>query len=141
MASQTAIALNGFIALALFLIILMELLRSRLVFLKQIRINEFKPDNSNLSLFMQRLARAHANCIEGLPIFGGLLLVALVAEQTAITDPLAYPLLAARFVQSSAHLASLSILAVNIRAAAFAIQMAIGAYLAIRLLAVLAGGG
>lgn len=27
---------------------------------------------------MQRLARAHANCIEGLPIFGGLMLVAVV---------------------------------------------------------------
>lgn len=139
MTSHTSIALTSFIALALFLIILMELLRSRLVILKQLPINEFKPDNSNLSPFMQRLARAHANCIEGLPIFGGLLLVALVTGQTAITDSLAYPLLAARLLQSSAHLASLSILAVNIRAAAFAIQMAIGAYWAIRLLAVLAG--
>jgi hypothetical protein len=39
---------------------------------------------------MQRLARAHANCIEGLPIFGGLLAVAIMTSRTGITDPLAF---------------------------------------------------
>nr|WP_244420846.1 MAPEG family protein [Mesorhizobium japonicum] len=38
---------------------------------------------------MQRLARAHANCIEGLPIFGGLLGVAIIISKTDVTDPLA----------------------------------------------------
>lgn len=137
MYSPTVIAITGFITWALLLVILMEILRSRLVLLKLIPINEFKPDNSNLSPFMQRLARAHANCIEGLPIFGGLLLVAIATGQTSITDPLAYLLLAARVVQSSVHLVSLSIMAVNIRAAAFAMQMVIGAYWAIRLLSAL----
>jgi uncharacterized MAPEG superfamily protein len=134
MHSSTAIALTGFIAWTLLLLILMETLRSRLVMLKAIRINEFKPDNSNLSLFMQRIARAHANCIEGLPIFGGLLLVAITTGQTAITDPMAYFLLAARILQSSVHLMSLSIMAVTFRAVFFAVQMAIGAYWVIRLL-------
>ncbi|AYC34136.1 MAPEG family protein [Pseudomonas cavernae] len=134
MTSATAIALIGFIAWALFLLVLMELLRGRLVVLKRIPANEFRPDNSNLSPFMQRLARAHANCVEGLPIFGGLLLVALVTGQSALTDPLAYPLLAARLLQSAVHLASQSILAVNLRFAFFAIQLAIAAYWAIRLL-------
>jgi hypothetical protein len=32
---------------------------------------------------MQRLARAHANCIEGLPIFGGLLAIAIMTLRTA----------------------------------------------------------
>ncbi|WP_439888793.1 MAPEG family protein [Pseudomonas sp. MBLB4123] len=139
MTSHTAVALTGLITWALFLLILMELLRARLVILKQIPANEFKPDNANLSPFMQRLARAHANCIEGLPIFGGLLLVALVTGQAAVTDSLAYPLLAARLMQSLAHLTSLSIVAVNIRFAAFVIQMIIAAYWAIRLLSGLAG--
>lgn len=139
MTSHTAIALTGFITLALVLIIVMELLRSRLVVLKQIPINAFRPDNANLSPFMQRLARAHANCIEGIPIFGGFLLVALVTGQTAVTDTLAYPLLAARLVQVSAHLLSLSILVVNIRAAAFAVQMVIGACWAVGLLTALIG--
>jgi uncharacterized MAPEG superfamily protein len=137
MYSPTAIALSGFITLALLLVIVMEILRSRLVVLKAIRINEFKPDNSNLSPFMQRLARAHANCIEGLPIFRGLLLVAIATGHASITDPLAFFLLAARVFQSSAHLISLSITVVTFRAAFFAIQMAIGAYWAFRLLSVL----
>ena len=134
MNNPTVIALTGFISLTLLLVILMEILRSRLVLIKAIPINEFKPDNSNLSPFMQRIARAHANCLEGLPIFGGLLLVAIVTGQTSVTDPLAYSLLAARVLQSSIHLASLSIVAVTIRATAFAIQMAIGAYWAMLLL-------
>jgi uncharacterized MAPEG superfamily protein len=137
MNSSTAVALSGFIAWTLLQVILMEILRSRLVVLKAIPINEFRPDNSNLSPFMQRIARAHANCIEGLPIFGGLLLVAIATGQTSITDPLAYLLLAARIAQSSVHLVSLSITAVTFRATFFAIQMGIGAYWAFRLLSAL----
>jgi uncharacterized MAPEG superfamily protein len=137
MSNNTAIALSGLIAWTLLLVILMEILRSRLVMLKAIRINEFRPDNSNLSLFMQRIARAHANCIEGLPIFGGLLLVAISTGQASITDPLAYFLLAARIMQSTVHLLSLSITAVTLRAAFFTIQMGIGAYWAVRLLSAL----
>ena len=120
--------LTALIAWALLLLILMEFLRGRLVASKAIASNEFKPDNSNLSPFMQRLARAHANCIEGLPIFGGLLVVALLTNRAGITDPLAPWLLAARLIQSTTHLASLSVLAVNIRFLAFAGQMAIAAY-------------
>jgi uncharacterized MAPEG superfamily protein len=84
---------------------------------------------------MQRLARAHANCIEGLPIFGGLMLVALVTGRAQVTDPLALWLLGARIVQSTIHLASLSNAAVTARFTAFAVQMGIGAYWAFRLLA------
>lgn len=139
MVSPTVIALTGFIAWALFLLILMEVLRSRLVIAKQLASNEFRPDNANLSPFMQRLARAHANCVENLPIFGGLLLVALVTGQTGVTDALAYVFLVARIAQSSAHLASLSVLAVNIRFLFFAIQLVIGAYWAVGLLLALLG--
>lgn len=134
MTSSTAIALTGFIGWTLVLLILMELLRGRLVVLKRIPANEFKPDNSNLSPFMQRLARAHANCVEGLPLFGGLLLLALATDLTSITDPLAYALLAARIAQSILHLSSLSVLAVNARFGCFAIQLAIAVYWVIQLL-------
>jgi uncharacterized MAPEG superfamily protein len=133
--SATLIALTGFIAWSLFLLILMESIRSRLVLVKAIPANGFRPDNANLSPFMQRLARAHANCLEGLPIFGGLMLVAVVSGRSAITDPTAYVFLGARVLQSSVHLTSLSVMAVNVRFAFFAVQMAIGAYWAVRLLA------
>lgn len=134
--NPTLTALAGFVAWSLFLLVLMEGIRSKLVLTKAVPPNGFNPDNSNLSPFMQRLARAHANCVEGLPIFGGLMLIAVVAGKSAVTDPLAYVFLAARIVQSVMHLSSLSALAVTLRFSAFAVQMAIGVYWAVRLVLV-----
>jgi len=82
---------------------------------------------------MQRLARAHANCLEGLPIFGGLMVVALLADESSVTDPLAYALVAARIVQSAIHMASTSSFAVSARFTAFAVQIAIAVYWAFKL--------
>ena len=126
--SNSALVLTLFIAWTLLLLIVMEVLRSHLVVTGRSRSNEFNPENSNLSPFMQRLARAHANCLEGLPVFGGLLVVALATGRTEVTDPLAPWLLGARIVQSSIHLASLSVAAVNARFAAFVVQVAIAIY-------------
>ena len=126
--SPTLHALLGFIAWTLFLLVLMEAIRSWLVVSGAVPANGFNPENSNLSPFMQRLARAHANGLEGLPIFGGLLLVAEVAGRSAVTDPLAYLLLGARVVQSLIHLASTSPTAVTARFTAFAVQMGIAVY-------------
>ena len=72
--NTTLTVLTGFIAWTLFLLVLMEIIRSKLVVTKAMPANGFQPDDTNLSPFMQRLARAHANCLEGLPIFGGLML-------------------------------------------------------------------
>ncbi len=132
--NPTLTALTGFVAWSLFLLMLMEVMRSRLVVTKVVPANGFTPDNANLSPFMQRLARAHANCVEGLPIFGGLLLIAFVAGKSSVTDSLAYLFLAARILQSFIHLSSLSPLAVTLRFSAFSVQMGIGMYWAICLL-------
>lgn len=121
-------ALLGFIAWTLFLLVLMEAIRSWLVLTGAVPANGFNPDNSNLSPFMQRLARAHANCVEGLPLFGGLMLLAVVAGRAAVTDPLAWVLLGARVLQSLIHLASTSPAAVTARFTAFGVQMAIAVY-------------
>ena len=134
--NPTLTTLTGFVAWSLFLLVLMEIIRSKLVITKAVKANGFNPENSNLSPFMQRLARAHANCIEGLPIFGGLMLIAVVASKTSITDPLAYIFLFARILQSVIHLISISALAVTFRFSAFAVQLGIGVYWAIRLLSV-----
>ncbi|MGB6054743.1 MAG: MAPEG family protein [Burkholderiaceae bacterium] len=120
--------MTALIAWTLLLLILMEALRARLVLSGRVAANAFAPDNAGLSPFMQRLARAHANCLEGLPIFGGLLVVALLTGKTGLTDPLAPWLLAARLAQSLIHLASTSVAAVNLRFAAFAVQLGIAAY-------------
>ena len=124
----SALVLTLFLAWTLLLLVVMEVLRSHLVITGRIRSNGITPDNAGLSPFMRRLARAHANCVESLPVFGGLLLVALVTNRTEVTDALAPWLLGARIVQSGIHLASTSATAVNARFAAFAVQMAIGIY-------------
>ena len=128
MNNVSASVLIGLTAWTLFLLILMETMRSRLILMKSVAANELKPDNANLSPFMQRLARAHANCVESLPVFSALLIVALLTNRAGVTNPLAPWLLGARLVQSCAHLASLSIPAVWIRFIAFAGQIAITVY-------------
>jgi hypothetical protein len=82
---------------------------------------------------MQRLARAHA-CIEGLPVFGGLMILAIILGKTAATDDLALWFLSARVAQSIIHLISISAAAVSARFAAFAVQMMIGIYRVIALI-------
>ena len=131
--SHTLLALLGFVSWALFLLVLMEVIRSKLVLTGKIAANAFNPQNSNLSPFMQRLTRAHANCIEGLPIFGGLMVIALVAGKSSVTDPWAAVLVAARIVQSTIHLSSTTSAAVTARFAAFAVQMVIAVYWVIKL--------
>jgi len=129
----TLLALTGFVSWSLALLVLMEVIRTTLVATKVLPANGFRPDNANLSPFMQRLARAHANCVEGLPVFGGLMVIAVVAGKSAVTDPLAYYFLAARILQSLIHLSSVSPTAVTLRFSAFLVQLAIGVYWAVRL--------
>jgi uncharacterized MAPEG superfamily protein len=126
--TNTIYALTGFIAWALLLLLLMEVIRTYLVMTGKVAANGFRPDNAGLSPFMQRLARAHANCVESLPIFGGLLAVAIMTSKTNITDSLAFWFLGARIVQSVFHLISTKSIFVSLRFAAFAVQMAIGIY-------------
>ncbi len=128
MQNASAFVLTTLIAWTMFLLILMEGLRVRFLVTRTVAANEFRPDNSNLPPFMQRLARAHANCIESFPIIGGLLVVALLTNRADVTDALAPWLLLARLLQSSIHLASTSVLAANLRFLAFAVQMAIAVY-------------
>lgn len=137
--NATLAALVGFILWTLLLLTVMGLARVRLVMTRQVPPNGFRPDNAGLSPFLQRLARAHMNCIEGLPVFGGLMLAALASGRTDITDPLALWLLAARVVQTTIHLASTSNRAVTWRFVAFLAQVLIALCWATQLLMHAAG--
>jgi len=128
MQNASASVLTALIAWTMFLLILMEGLRTRFLVTKTVAANEFRPDNSNLPPFMQRLARAHANCIESFPIIGGLLVVALLTNRADVTDALAPWLLLARLLQSSIHVFSTNMFASYLRFIAFVIQMAIAVY-------------
>ena len=135
MQSTSAFVLTAFIAWTLFLVILMELLRTRYLITGTVAANGFRPDNSNLPAYMQRLARAHANCVESFPIIGGLMVVALLTNRADVTDALAMWLLLARLVQSIIHTVSTNMIASWLRFIAYAIQMAIAVYWTCGLLA------
>ena len=138
--NETAIAVIGFAAWALLLLIFIEISRVMLVSQGKVRSNGFSPDNANLSPFLQRLARAHANCYENLPVFGSILLTALAMDLAEVTNSLAFVFLAARIAQSAIHLYSTSEMIVNVRFAFFLIQTIIGVYWAIQLLIALTAG-
>jgi uncharacterized MAPEG superfamily protein len=72
-----------------------------------------------------RLNRAHLNCLENLPIFATVVLVATVAGiRAAILDTLARTFLAARVGQTLAHVSSGGVVAVNVRFTFFVVQVA-----------------
>ena len=132
--STTLAALVAYAAWTLALLLVMELVRSKLVLAREVEASAFRPDNANLSPFMQRLARAHANCVENLPVVAALMLAAVASGHAEVTDPLAWWLFGARVVQSLLHVSSISNLAVTLRFGAFAVQVAIAISWAVRLL-------
>ncbi|HEX2485859.1 MAG TPA: MAPEG family protein [Myxococcota bacterium] len=88
-------------------------------------LNTFAPDGSDVGGLGQRLARAHLNCLELLPVVAAVILAAAVAGRSAVTDPLAMPLLYARLGQSVVHLISISVPMVLLRATLFVVQLGI----------------
>ncbi|MBD9499914.1 MAPEG family protein [Pseudomonas sp. BGr12] len=124
--SPSAFALLGLVAWTVLLVLLLVNQRGLLVMSGRMKVNVFAADGSNTpGTFGQRLVRAHANCVENVPLFCAVLLYAMGTQQTVITDPLAPALLVARIVQSVVHLLSTSALAVWVRFAAFLVQLII----------------
>jgi uncharacterized MAPEG superfamily protein len=74
------------------------------------------------------MTRAHLNSIECFPFIGGLLLLAIATDSTAITNGLALILLAARVLQSLIHIASVSNAAIFLRFVFFLVQFGICGY-------------
>ncbi|WP_339080055.1 MAPEG family protein [Pseudomonas sp. TMP9] len=127
--TATALALLGLVAWTLLLVFLLVNQRGMLVLSGKMAVNAFNPDGSNTpSAFGQRLVRAHANCLENLPLQAALLLYAIATAQTAITEPLALVLLGARVFQSAVHLLSTGPLFVWLRFAGLLAQLAILAW-------------
>jgi uncharacterized MAPEG superfamily protein len=72
----------------------------------------------------QRLIRAHANCVENLPVFGAVVLVGhLAGLSTGHFATLSTVYVAARVGQSVMHIASGRNLVVNVRFTFFAVQL------------------
>ena len=126
--NATIIALLGYIAWTLLLLVALAIYRTGLVMKQKKAANGFKADGSDSPPLGQRITRAQANCVESFAFIGGLLLLALASDSAVITNGLAYILLIARLGQSISHLISTSVLAVQVRFAFFLVQVAICIY-------------
>lgn len=124
MLSPTAVALLGFVAWTVALLMLLGVARTS-VSLRGKPANSFKPSGEDTPGFLQRLSRAHANCYENLPSAAAVLLYAIATEQMATTDAFALVFLGARFAQSTTHLLSTANPMVLIRFAFFLVQQTI----------------
>jgi uncharacterized MAPEG superfamily protein len=123
--TPTAVALLGYAAWAILLVVMLGGYRVSLVLAGKKSAAGFKPSGDDLEGFGQRLTRAHANCYENMAFAGAVLLYAIATNQTAITDGLAMAFLGARLLQSLTHLASTSRPAVLVRFGFFVVQIVI----------------
>lgn len=131
---STAFALTGYILWFLVLLAGITLHRSWLTIIGKRAANSFNTGGTDISDFSARLCRAHANCYESFPFIGGLLILALVSQSTDITHSLALVLLISRIAQSTIHVISTSVIAVQLRFFFFLIQLVICFYWAIQFL-------
>ncbi len=131
--SPSGLALVGYVAWTLLLLVWIVLLRTVLVLSGKRAANDFDPRGSDVSPFSGRLCRAHANCYENLPVFGALVLLAMATGNGDVTDPLARWVLVARVAQSIVHLISTSEIAVTIRVTFLLVQLGIEAYWIVQL--------
>jgi uncharacterized MAPEG superfamily protein len=90
------------------------------------KLNEFPADVPHGSARYRRAVRAHANCVENLPVFAAVVVAANAAGlQSAALDALAAVYLAARVLQTVTHVSlSETATAVAVRFAFFLAQIA-----------------
>lgn len=126
--NETSLALIVYIAWMIILLLTMISIRSYLVLSGKKSANGFSPSGDDVSAFIQRLSRVHANCYEHFPVFGGLMLLALALDLSQLTNPLAYTLIGLRLAQGVVHMISKSILFVYLRLALFLGQLGIALF-------------
>ncbi|MFT4994467.1 MAG: putative MAPEG superfamily protein [Paraglaciecola sp.] len=126
--NATILAVLGYLTWTLTLVVVIAIYRTQLVMRNEREPNGFKADGSDSPPFGQRLARAFGNCVESFAFVGGTMLLALATDASAITNGLAYLVLAARLGQSLIHIASTSVPAVQLRFAFFLVQVGICFY-------------
>lgn len=126
--TPTAVALLGFAAWTILMVLVLGFTRTGLVFAGKKKSNEFKATGEDLGAFGYRATRVHANCYENLPAAAAVMLYAIATSQTAITDPLAFIFIGLRVAQSSVHLLSTAQPMVLLRFALYIAQNAILLY-------------
>ena len=128
LANHTTIALIGYMALFIIILFVLAGLRTKLTLSGKKAANSFSPTGEDAGAFSLRLVRAHANMYEFFPVYGGVLLIAIASGHTEITNGLAMIFLGARVLQALVHIASTSIMAVQVRFFFFLVQVFIAVY-------------
>lgn len=123
---QQAIVCVIFFALwAVFLVLVIGGWRAAQVLTGAKKPNDFPSGTPHGGDRYWRLNRAHINTLENLPIFATVVIgLALLGLKTELFGQLAQLVLFARVLQSLIHISSGSVLAVNLRFAAYAVQLA-----------------
>jgi len=98
--------------------------RVLLVLKGEAKITEFSPGVPHGTDSYWRINRAHMNTLENLPIFGAVVLSGwAIGLETLLFNRLAVIVVCARVVQSVIHILSGSALAINLRFAAYGVQL------------------
>jgi uncharacterized MAPEG superfamily protein len=117
-------ALIGFVFWSVLLVIAIGTVRILQVITGKRRANEFNSGTQHGGDSYWRLNRAHLNCLENLPLFAAVVLVgAAIGAGSETMDMLARVFIGARVCQSLVHIASGSVMAVNIRFTFYLIQL------------------
>lgn len=99
--------------------------RWSLILTGKAELKSFPGDEPHGSPLYRRVVRAHANCIENLPVFAAIVLAEQAAGVHSTTlDVLSVGVVAARVGQTSAHLASGSNAAIAVRFTFLCVQLA-----------------
>lgn len=104
-------------------------------------IADFSPDGAGGADWYKRATRAHANCIENLPVYGAIVVAARAAGiDDPLLDTLACVLLAARVIQSLVHISFVQTnRAVSVRFSFFFVQFLCMAWMGIHIVIQVSG--
>lgn len=123
-----SIPVAALLAFAMWTIALLTLtigiVRWGLIFTGKAELKSFPGDQPHGSPFYRRATRAHANCIENLPVFGAIVFAAEASGAHSPTlDALSIAVVVARMCQTTAHLSSGSNTVIGIRFSFLMVQL------------------
>jgi uncharacterized membrane protein YecN with MAPEG domain len=99
--------------------------RWSLILAGKAELKSFPGDEPHGAPLYRRFVRAHANCVENLPVFAAIVLAVEAAGAHSTTlDILSVAVVAARVAQTSAHLSSGSNAAIAVRFTFLCVQLA-----------------
>jgi uncharacterized membrane protein YecN with MAPEG domain len=88
------------------------------------KLTSFPADEPHGAPQYRRIVRAHANCVENLPVFGAIVFAAYVANASSpMINALAIAIGGGRVLQTATHIASGSEAAIAVRFTFFSLQL------------------